>query len=196
MALHLFQNMNALKMELDYGTLEAPAPYRLCASGSCKACGGRLCFNVNLPDYLYGDGLLAVVFHHMKRLHMDAPELFIGLFHEEDRPCASRWLDRKDIPSERSDMPTVYTIVQTGADIDQADFPEPTARGSYLSLCSARERLAELIVEEKAKLDSRYDTEKSEENWWEAYQDGYNSGCFRWLEILPSVLEKEGLHHE
>jgi len=132
----------------------------------------------------------------MKHLHMDAPDQFVGLFHEEDRLYVRRWLERKAVPPERTEADTVYTIVQTGADMDRADFPEPAARGSYLSLRSARERLAELVEEEKAELDTRYDTEKSEEDWWEIYQDGYESGCFRRLEILPSELEKEVPRHE
>lgn len=132
----------------------------------------------------------------MKRLRMDAPDQFAGLFHAEDRPYVQCWLERKNIPPAQTGADTIYTIVQTGADMDRADFPEPAARGSYLSLHSARERLAELAEEEKAELDSRYDTERLEEDWWEIYQDGYASGCFRRLEILPSVLEKEVPRHE
>ncbi len=102
-AAHMFQNRSALKMELDYGTLEVPAPYRLCTAGICKVCGGRLCFSMNLPDYLYGDGLLAVVYHHMNHLYPDGPNQFTALFHEEDRPAARRWLERNLSPAAQAE---------------------------------------------------------------------------------------------
>lgn len=40
---YLFQKIREPKAELFYMTLDAPRPYRLCVSGSCKRCGGRLC---------------------------------------------------------------------------------------------------------------------------------------------------------
>lgn len=100
MTIYIFQNIIGLKMELSYGTLETPAPYRLCAAGVCKVCGGRLCVGVELPDHLQKDGFLAVVYYHMERLRLDVPGLFAGLFHEEDRPCVRRWLERKSLSEQ------------------------------------------------------------------------------------------------
>lgn len=85
----------------------------------------------------------------------------------------------------------IYTIVATGIDIDKGYFPDPSTRGSYLSLPRAREELARMIVEEKAELDERYDTENRCEDFWEAYEDGYAAGRFSRLEILISELDVE-----
>ena len=162
MASHMFQNISDFKMELDYATLEAPAPYRFCASGSCKVCGERLCLGVDLPDYLYGDGFLAVLYHHMKRLHMNAPNQFVELFREKDRPAVLDWLTRKNNPASRpkqSDSVMVYTVVQTSVDMDRGSFPGPFVLGSYSSVQQAHKRLAEFIEEAKKTLDSRYNTE-------------------------------------
>lgn len=82
----------------------------------------------------------------------------------------------------------VYIIISTGVDADRGFFPNPSTRGSYLSLERAREELDRLITEEKDELDDRYDKEDRGENYWEMYQDGYAADLFSRLEILPSQL--------
>lgn len=85
----------------------------------------------------------------------------------------------------------VYTIVSTGADADRGFFPDPSTRGSYLSLVLAREELERLIIEEKDELDDRYDKEERGEDHWEMFQDGYAAALFSRLEILSSELHCE-----
>ncbi len=87
---------------------------------------------------------------------------------------------------------TVYTIVSTGVDADRGFFPDPSTRGSYLSLKRAREELERLIIEEKDELDDRYDKEDRGEDYWEMFQNGYAAALFSRLEILSSELCCEG----
>lgn len=86
----------------------------------------------------------------------------------------------------------VYTIVSTGADADRGFFPNPSTRGSYLSLKRAKEELERLVIEEKDELDDRYDKEDRGEDYWEMFQDGYAAALFSRLEILSSELHCEG----
>ncbi len=86
---------------------------------------------------------------------------------------------------------TVYTIVSTGVDADRGFFPDPSTRGSYLSLKRAREELERLIIEEKDELDDRYDKEDRGEDYWEMFQNGYAAALFSRLEILSSELHYE-----
>lgn len=87
---------------------------------------------------------------------------------------------------------TVYTIVATSVDTDRASFPDPEAKGSFLSPVRAREELERLIAEEKETLDDRYDKEDRGEDYWEAYMDGYAAALFSRLDILSSELCCEG----
>lgn len=83
----------------------------------------------------------------------------------------------------------IYTIVSTGIDTDRGFFPDPSARGSYLSQARAREELERLIIEEKKELDDNYNAEDRGEDFWEAYEEGYAAARFSRLEILTSALE-------
>lgn len=83
----------------------------------------------------------------------------------------------------------IYTIVATGIDVDRGNFPEPEAKGSYLSEARAREKLHEFIEAEKEELDSRYDQEDYSETYWESYADGYAAALFSRLEILSAPLD-------
>lgn len=87
---------------------------------------------------------------------------------------------------------TIYTMVETGIDIDHGTFPNPQARGSYLSFERANEVLEQLAIEEKAKLDERCDQEDRGENYWEAYANGYASALFARLDILSAALDMTG----
>lgn len=92
---------------------------------------------------------------------------------------------------------TVYTIVQTGVNVDLGYFPDPIAWGSYSSIDLAREQLARLIAAKKETLNNCYDKEERTEDCWEAYADGYATACFVRIEILTSSLvpaPKGGAH--
>lgn len=63
-----------------------------------------------------------------------------------------------------------------------------------MSLDLAREKLSELIAQEKKTLSSRYNKEERTDDCWEAYEDGYAAACFVRIEILSSeiVLNRKG----
>ena len=82
----------------------------------------------------------------------------------------------------------VYTIIRSGVDEDRGSFPAPCAEVSFFSRDNARDKLAELIAEEKANLDPRYDHVEEDEDFWEASEDGYAAAHFTRLEIVSSVL--------
>lgn len=209
---YLFGSIQEPKEELDYTTLASPHPYRLCLSGACEKCGGRLCISLDEPGDLSGDDFLTAVYRHLYQVfnanfgmwESRFRRIFTELFHEQDRPyirhwlglpenkCASRMYRRtgKGLP-EQGGKAAVHTIVQTAADVDQGFFPDPIARGSYFSIDRARERLAELIAEEKKTLSSRYDKEELSEDCWETYEDGNAAARFVRIEILSSEVSPE-----
>ena len=45
-----------------------------------------------------------------------------------------------------------------------------------------------MIEVEKERLDKRYDSEESGEDYWEAYQEGYATALFTRLEVVSSDL--------
>ena len=83
----------------------------------------------------------------------------------------------------------IYTVVMTSANSDLGFFQDPTPNGSFLSFDKAKQRLEELIAEDKSSLDSRYDTEEREEAVWEMYENGYAAACFVRIEIVTSLIE-------
>lgn len=84
---------------------------------------------------------------------------------------------------------TVYTILHTSADSDHAIFPNPEAVGSYLSFRRAQEKMAQMIVEEKGKLDARFDCEECGSGYWEMHQSGYDAACFSRFDLLTSQIK-------
>lgn len=83
----------------------------------------------------------------------------------------------------------IYTIIMTSANADHGLFQDPTPNGSFLSFEKAQHRFEELIAEEKASPNSRYNTENREETVWEMYEDGYAAACFVRIEIVTSEIE-------
>ena len=79
--------------------------------------------------------------------------------------------------------------MHTAVDADHGEFPGPVNYGSFLSYAKAKDVMASLIEAEKEKLSSRYDTVESDENAWEAYEDGYAAARFTRFEILTSELQ-------
>lgn len=216
---YLFGSIQEPKAELAYTTLVSPHPYRLCLSGACGKCGGRLCISLDEPGDLSGDDFLTAVYRHLYQVFSTNfgmwesrfRQMFTELFHEQDRSyirhwlglpenkCASRMYRRtgKGLPKQDGKA-AVHTIVQTAADVDHGFFPDPFAWGSYFSIDRARERLAELIAEEKKTLSSRYDKEELSEDCWEAYEDGNAAARFVRIEILSSEVSPEsegGAYH-
>lgn len=195
---HFLKNLTGMKLELSYNTLASPTPYRLCVTGTCGTCGGRLCVSARMTAHLRGEGLLAMAFGHAIHLDLNCTDQFVELFHEEDRPAVRRWLeglygaDAKQPPQE-PDAPTmVYTIVRTAVDADRGIFDDPSAMGSDLNYERAQERLAKLIAEEKKTLSGHYDTEKLLEDSWEISEADYAAAHFVRIEILSSELSCGG----
>ena len=93
----------------------------------------------------------------------------------------------KDAILQSAGVP-IYTVVHTAVDADHGEFPDPVNFGSFLSYDKAKDVMASLIETEKEKLSSRYDTVESDENAWEAYEDGYAAARFTRFEILASEL--------
>lgn len=198
--IHFLRNLSDMRLELSYSTLAAPAPYCLCAAGVCKTCGGRLCLSIDMPAHLVEEGFLAIVLHHALRLDLKYPDQFVELFHKEDRPIVQQWLDGLETPGSRKGLPAhkvpaeAYTIVKTAVNADCGFFPDPFSWGCYLSLDLARDRLSELIAEEKKTLSDRYNKEERSDDCWEVCDADYSASCFVRIEILTSelVLSQKG----
>lgn len=98
---YLFGSIQEPKAELDYTTLASPHPYRLCLSGTCGKCGGRLCISLDEPGDLSGDDFLAAVYRHLYQVfnanfgmgESRFRQMFTELFHEQDRPAVRCWLE-------------------------------------------------------------------------------------------------------
>lgn len=98
---YLFGSIQEPKAELDYATLASPHPHRLCLSGTCGKCGGRLCISLDEPGDLSGDDFLTAVYRHLYQvfgthlgMNPDAlHRIFTELFHGEDQPAVRCWLE-------------------------------------------------------------------------------------------------------
>lgn len=90
----------------------------------------------------------------------------------------------------------IFTIVKTSANADVGLFQDPSPCGSFLSYQRAKNRLDELIAEEKENLNSCYDTENRDGTVWEMYEEGYAAGCFVRIEIVESEIEDWGAENE
>ena len=103
---HLVCNFEFTGFELEYTTLEPAEGCRLCSIGRCRICGKRLCFGDDLPAMSNPDDLLAEIFRRTFRMWADSKEhlpdgadcftdLFLVLFHEDDRDFVRKWLDHR-----------------------------------------------------------------------------------------------------
>ena len=64
----------------------------------------------------------------------------------------------KVTPTEhQTGIDKIYTIVHTATDIDKGVFLSPCASASYLSLATAQVEMERQIVDERDRLDARYD---------------------------------------
>lgn len=202
---HVLNNFLSTGFALRYRTLEpGEAGRMLCSVGLCSKCGGRLCHGTQLPADTPTDTLLACIYHWVYAVWYgkgcpsiggtgDFREIFRALFHREDQPVADEWLSRPENRTvgqmHRFDVRReIYTIIETGIDVDCGYFPTPAVKGNYLSREQAREALKCLIAEKKQELDDRYDREERGDDVWEAHQEGEASTLFARIEILPSRL--------
>lgn len=189
--LHVRENMRDMEWEFDYTMLSRPEPRRLC--------GGRLCSSIELDDNATGEELLAMAYRHLYRYERNMScentesfrERFVGMFHEQDRDFVREWLKRQENQSEISNnvQPVrLYTIIRSGANADRGIFTNPYPEGSFFSRERAREKLAQLVEEEKTGLSERLDCIEEDEDFWEACEDGYAAAHFTRLEIIISEL--------
>lgn len=196
---HVIENMQDMEWEFDYTTLSRPEPRRLCAAGTCRRCGGRLCSSIVLEDNASGEELLAMAFHqlYLYERYMSCKNLlsfrgrFVNMFHEQDRDFVQDWLKRSVNQRTISDTEQpveLYTIIRSGADADRGIFQNPYPEGSYFSRERAREELTRLIEEELKTLSESYDKIEEDEDSWEACEDGYAAAHFTRLEIITSEL--------
>ena len=197
--LHVRENMQDMEWEFEYTTLSHPEPRRLCAAGSCRICGGRLCSSIELDDNATGDDLLAMAYRHLYRYERNMSckntesfrERFVGMFREQDRDFVREWLKRQENQSKISNnvQPVqLYTIIRSGDDADRGIFTNPYSEGSFFSRERAIERLAQLVEEEKAGLSEHLDCIEDGEDFWGAYEEGYAAAHFVRLEIVTSEL--------
>lgn len=196
---HAIENTRDMEWEFDYTTLSHPEPRRLCAAGTCRHCGGRLCSSIVLDDNVAGDELLAKAFHQLYQheRNMSCKDLlsfrerFVNMFHQKDRAFVQDWLKRSmnqrtaSAPEQRTPF---YTIIRSYADADHGIFTNPYPEGSYFSRERARDELARLVEEELKTLSESYDKIEEDEDSWEAYEDGYAAANFTRLEIVTSEL--------
>ncbi|MBQ9346839.1 MAG: hypothetical protein IJT94_05780 [Oscillibacter sp.] len=88
---------------------------------------------------------------------------------------------------------SIYTIVETGIDVDHSSFPDPEAIASFLSCAEAEAELDRLIAERKKDLRPRLNQENRDRLFWEASEEGYEISNFMRLEILTSKLKDGGV---
>lgn len=88
-------------------------------------------------------------------------------------------------------MDKIYTVVHTATDIDRGVFLSPCASASYLSLAAAQAEMECQIIDEKDRLDARYDCEERGSDYWEIYQDGYAAARCSRIEIITTELHTE-----
>ena len=92
----------------------------------------------------------------------------------------------------RKKQKIAYTIVHTAVDVDKGHFPAPVGLVTYIDQNLARSELYQLVEKEKEEMDIPFDTEEYREEYdddfWEAYRDGYAAGWFTRYEIIESPL--------
>ena len=211
---HISENMTNEVWELDYTDINRPEKRRLCVVGTCRLCGGRLCYEMDAAEALAGNDFLAAVYHRLYELHRSGGCFmgdsafrvrFVELFHTQDQPLIRKWLEQpENRPAQTArcrDSEILYTIIHTSADADQGHFPPPTGMGTFFDLDFARKELKRLAEEEKKNLEIPFSAGECREEYgdgfWEAYQEGHAAGWYTRYEILESPLhwgsnEKKG----
>lgn len=95
---------------------------------------------------------------------------------------------------KRKEPIIAYTIVHTAIDVDKGHFPAPVGLGTYIDQDLARSELCRLVEKEKDEMDIPFDTEayreEYDDDFWEAYRDGYAAGWFTRYEIIESPFHR------
>ena len=108
---HLIQNFEFLRLDLEYDELAPGAAWRLCQIGRCRRCGGRLCIGTSLTARSTLKDTLASIHliagqrwqNHTGKCpdaNEDFRELFVRLFHEDDRQAVRDWLSQQKEPAD------------------------------------------------------------------------------------------------
>ena len=104
---HFIRNFEFLHVELEYASLDAREPVRVCRIGRCRVCGGRMCDGTTLPpektvrELMPTICLLAGLAFQQFGYPLPAGtssfrEVFPTLFHEEDQAFAKQWLSEPE----------------------------------------------------------------------------------------------------
>lgn len=104
---HFIQNFEFLHVELEYASLDAREPVRVCRIGRCRICGGRMCSGSTLPSEKTVRELMPTIFLFaglaFRQFEYSLPAgtdsfqaLFPTLFHEEDQAFAKQWLSEPE----------------------------------------------------------------------------------------------------
>lgn len=100
---HLIHNFDFLRFTLEYEALGPGEEVQLCELGQCRICGGRICYGTSLTATDSTQELIAGLYRRtLQRWNLkEQPfpagvssfeELFVSMFHEEDRETARSWL--------------------------------------------------------------------------------------------------------
>ncbi len=103
---HLMNYFNFSAFELKYTTLEPEENRRLCKVGRCRICHSDLCIGKELPGQAKSDELLTEVYRWMFQMWNPSrdslsdgtncfTDMFLSVFHENDREFVSEWLCNK-----------------------------------------------------------------------------------------------------
>lgn len=104
---HFIRNFEFLHVELEYASLDAREPVRVCRIGRCRVCGGRMCDGTTLPPEKTVRELMPTIcllaglafrqFEYSLPAGTDSFQaLFPTLFHEEDQAFAKQWLSEPE----------------------------------------------------------------------------------------------------
>lgn len=104
---HFIRNFEFLHVELEYASLNAREPVRVCRIGRCRVCSGRMCSGSTLPSGKPASELMPTIFLLASRAFCrdgyplppginSVQELFPTLFHEEDQTFARQWLSEPE----------------------------------------------------------------------------------------------------
>lgn len=99
---HLVYNFEFLRFTLEYEALGPDKEVQFCELGRCRICGGRICYGISLTAVASTQNLIAGLYRRTlqrwclkKRPLPDGvssfEELFVSMFHEEDRETVRNW---------------------------------------------------------------------------------------------------------
>lgn len=101
--------------------------------------------------------------------------------------------NEKTISAQKQKKIMVYTIVASNIDVENGIYFESKAKGSSLSLEWARAELNRLTEMKKLELDSSYDMEHRDSDFWEMFESGNFTGRLARIEIITSEMCQEAV---